>query len=64
MEVPVTPFLTRAELAERWHMATRTLENWAVLGTGPTPKRFGRRVLYRVADVERYEAETWGEVSA
>ncbi|SHX64359.1 helix-turn-helix transcriptional regulator [Mycobacteroides abscessus] len=60
MEVKETVFLTRTELAERWHMSPRTLDNWAISGTGPVPRRFGRRALYRLADIEAFEAETWG----
>lgn len=55
MEVPETQFMNRSELAQRWSMSPRTLENWAVQGRGPTPRRFGKRVLYRLADVEAYE---------
>lgn len=55
MEVPVTPFLTRDQLADRWHMSARTLENWAVAKRGPKPRRFGRRVLYLVSDVVAFE---------
>ncbi|MDM2407475.1 DNA-binding protein [Mycobacteroides abscessus] len=47
--------MNRRELAERWSMSPRTLENWAVLGRGPAPRRFGKRVLYRLADVEAFE---------
>jgi hypothetical protein len=61
MNVPATPFLTRPELAERWEMAATTLENWAVLKKGPAPKRFGRRVLYRLADIEAYESKVFGD---
>lgn len=60
MEVTETVFLTRAELADRWHMSPRTLDNWAISGTGPTPRRFGRRALYRLVDVQAHEAEMWG----
>lgn len=55
MDVPETRFMNRSELAERWSMSPRTLENWAVQGRGPTPRRFGKRVLYRASDVEAYE---------
>ncbi|ORA58299.1 helix-turn-helix transcriptional regulator [Mycobacteroides franklinii] len=55
MEVPETPFVTRSELAERWNMSPRTLDNWSVQGRGPAGRRFGKRVMYRLADVEAYE---------
>lgn len=60
MDVPETPFLTRVQLAARWHMSVKTLETWAASGTGPEPRRFGRRSLYRLSDVERFEARVWG----
>ena len=59
MDVKETPFLNREELAQRWHMSVSTLENWAVRKKGPTPRRFGRRVMYRLADVEAYENEVF-----
>ncbi|AMT70546.1 Uncharacterised protein [Mycobacteroides abscessus subsp. abscessus] len=61
MEVPEVRFLNRRELAERWSMSARTLENWAVLGRGPTPRRFGKRVLYRLVDVLAYEQSVFEE---
>lgn len=64
MLVTETPFLTRAALAERWGMSPRTLENWAVSGKGPAPRRFGRRVLYRAADVERFENEMYDDYTS
>ena len=65
MEVPVTPFLTRPQLAERWFMARRTLDQWAQRGEGPAYRVIGARVLYRLEDVEAWEAEQWaGESGA
>jgi len=59
MEVPVTPFLTRPQLAERWFMARRTLDQWAQRGEGPAYRVIGGRVLYRLEDVEAWEAAQW-----
>ena len=61
MEVPVTPFLTRPQLAERWFMARRTLDQWAQRGEGPAYVVIAGRVLYRLEDVEAWEAEQWGD---
>lgn len=61
MEVTQTPFLTRVQLAERWAMSPRTLENWAVWDRGPKFCRFGKRVMYRLEDVLAYEAKVYGE---
>lgn len=63
MEVKETPFLTREELAQRWHMSVSTLENWSVQKKGPQPRRFGRRVMYRLSDVLDYENEVFGAAS-
>lgn len=60
MDVEVRPFLTRAELAQRWGMSVRTLENWARSGTGPEYRRFGHRAMYRLEDVTAHEARLWG----
>ncbi|WP_338101388.1 helix-turn-helix transcriptional regulator [Mycolicibacter arupensis] len=61
MEVISKPYLLRKQLADRWEMSPRTLENWAVEGKGPRFCRFGRRVLYRLEDVLAYEREVYGE---
>lgn len=63
MEVPEARFITRPDLAKRWGMSPRTLENWAVRGRGPRPRRFGKRVLYRLADVEAYEHSVFDETA-
>ncbi len=60
-ETPMTThLLTPAELAERWRIHWKTLSNWRVQGRGPAYVKLGTgkamRVLYRIEDVERYEA--------
>lgn len=47
--------LTQSELAERWHISPRTLEQWRWLGKGPRFLKIGARVLYDLAEVEAYE---------
>lgn len=48
--------LTTAEVAARLRISVRTLENWRqVKGRGPRFAKFGKRVLYPVAEVEAYE---------
>ncbi|MEZ5130327.1 MAG: helix-turn-helix domain-containing protein [Mycobacterium sp.] len=61
MDVPTTPFLTRPQLGERLHLSPRTLAVWAVRGEGPEYRVIGGRVLYRLADVEAWEAEQWSD---
>jgi hypothetical protein len=50
-------FLTEAELAERWRLAPKTLQNQR--HRGQTPIRFlkiGHSVRYALSDVEAFEA--------
>jgi hypothetical protein len=47
---------TQEELAARWHLSPRTLEQWRWLGKGPRFLKIGARVLYDETEIERYEA--------
>ena len=47
--------ITQEQLAERWHLSPRTLEQWRWLGKGPRFLKIGARVLYREEDVEAWE---------
>ena len=49
--------LTQIELSERWTVSPRTLERWRWLGQGPRFLKIGGRVVYRIEDIEAYEAE-------
>jgi predicted DNA-binding transcriptional regulator AlpA len=49
-------YVTQAELAERWRISPRTLERWRVIGQGPRFVKLGRRVVYRLSEVEAHEA--------
>ena len=46
----------QTELARRWRMSERTLERWRWLGEGPAHLKIGGRVLYRLEDIEAFEA--------
>lgn len=48
--------LDQRGLAERWLISERTLEQWRWQGKGPRFLKIGARVVYRLADVEAYEA--------
>ena len=50
-------FLTNAEAAAFLKLSPRTLEKQRVTGGGPPFRKFGRRVLYAVEDLERWSAE-------
>lgn len=47
--------LTQEQLAERWHLSPRTLEQWRWLGKGPRFLKIGARVLYDEDEVLTYE---------
>jgi hypothetical protein len=49
--------MSQAELARRWSISPRTLERWRWIGHGPKFLKLGGRVVYRMQDVEAYEAE-------
>ncbi|MBR0648734.1 helix-turn-helix domain-containing protein [Roseomonas terrae] len=49
--------LQQKDLAERWRVSLRTLERWRWLGIGPAYIKIGSRVVYRLEDIEAYEAE-------
>jgi hypothetical protein len=52
----VLRYLTNAEAAEYLRLSPRTLEKHRVLGGGPRFRKFGRRVLYAITDLE-----TWAD---
>ena len=49
-------YLTNDEAAEFLWLSPRTLEKQRVIGGGPRFRKFGRRVMYAVADLE-----TWAD---
>ena len=49
--------LNQVELARRWRISHRTLERWRWLRQGPRYLKIGGRVVYRLEDIEAYEAE-------
>ena len=48
--------LSQAELAAYWRISPRTLERWRCTGNGPRFLKLGSRVVYRIADIEAFEA--------
>jgi excisionase family DNA binding protein len=54
LDVAVSPLLTPAEVAERFRVSERTLEFWRYQGRGPAFVRLGKRVRYRLSDVEGF----------
>ena len=49
--------LNQIELARRWRVSPRTLERWRWQKIGPAYLKVGSHVVYRVEDVEAYEAQ-------
>ncbi len=49
--------LNQTELARRWRISPRTLERWRWVKQGPAFLKIGTHVVYRIEDVEAYEAE-------
>ena len=48
--------LDQKDLAERWLISPRTLEQWRWQGRGPRYLKIGGRVIYRLSDIEAFEA--------
>jgi len=59
--VPVR-HLDQTELSRRWRVSPRTLERWRWLHKGPAYLKIGGRVIYRLDDVEAYEAQRRREI--
>lgn len=49
-------YLPQSAAAEFLHHSPRTLEQWRLTGYGPAFYKVGRRVLYAVADLEKFIA--------
>lgn len=49
--------LDQSEVARRLKLSPRTLEKWRWEGRGPRYLKLGRRVVYRLADIQAFEAE-------
>jgi hypothetical protein len=50
-------FFPQDALAKRWQVSPRTLERWRWTGIGPRFLKIGRRVRYRLEDIEAYEKQ-------
>ena len=54
--------LNQVQLSRRWSISPRTLERWRWLKSGPKYLKVGGRVVYRLEDIETYEAGQMHEV--
>lgn len=50
--------LTPSELADRWNLGVATLSQWRWNGRGPLFLKLGKRVMYRIEDIESFEGQT------
>lgn len=50
--------LNQRQLADRWSVSEATLERWRSEGIGPVFLKLQGRVLYRLEDIESFEAES------
>ena len=50
--------LNQRHLGDRWDVSEATLERWRSEGIGPVFLKLQGRVLYRLEDVEAFEAES------
>ena len=47
--------LLTEEVARRFRVSPRTLEQWRYRGIGPQYRRVGGRVIYSLDEIERFE---------
>jgi len=52
--VPPSRYLTNDEAAAYLRLSPRTLEKQRVIGGGPRFRKFGRRVMYAVSDLDAW----------
>ena len=64
IEQATVKHLNQVELSRRWSLSPRTLERWRWLGEGPRFLNIGGRVVYRLEDIEAYEAEQMRDSTA
>lgn len=50
-------YFTSAEVAARYRTPEPTVRYWRMIKYGPRGVKVGRRVLYPVAEIERFDAE-------
>lgn len=54
---PLICHLTETDVARRWRMSVRTLQAWRWRKVGPPYLKAMGKVLYRLTDIEAFEAE-------
>jgi len=62
MQTIKKPALTESQLAERWGMSIKTLQDWRRKGTGIAYLKLGKAIRYPLDVVEAYEKANMNEV--
>lgn len=60
----MTDYLTGAEVAARYRTAPSTVRYWKMIGYGPKGVKVGRRVLYPIAEIKRWDRELAKQVAS
>lgn len=50
-------YLNTAEVAKRYRTTDSTVRYWRMIGYGPRGVKCGRRILYALAEIERFDRE-------
>jgi hypothetical protein len=64
MSSPDLKHFNQVQLSRRWSLSPRTLERWRWLKQGPDYLKIGGRIVYRLEDVEAFEANKLQQPSA
>ncbi|MFI9846502.1 helix-turn-helix transcriptional regulator [Nonomuraea sp. NPDC051941] len=57
MKTQDDPYLTTAEVAERFRTSPSTVRYWRHIGFGPQGTKIGTKVLYRESAVQQFQRE-------
>jgi hypothetical protein len=49
-----TPFMTNRQAADFLKLSPKTLDRYRVIGGGPRFRKFGRRVIYAIEDLQAW----------
>ena len=58
----ITNTISVEELAERWGVSVKTINNRRFRGQGPNYFKIGGTIKYDLEDVRRYESESYVDV--
>lgn len=57
-------YLTTAEVAARYRTVDATVRYWRMINYGPKAVKVGRRCLYPLVEIEKFDAELTKKVEA